>query len=177
VTLSITDTPSSGEASTSNTATFVVPVLADMPPCLQVTDPDAFRQLIFITSSDQDSRTFKVVSVADDCEPYPVPTSSAKQASQFVWSVYDTTRSPPAWLYPDNTTDSFTVSHSMFPNVRLNDAIEVRVEVRDKAVQKSYQTPGYSACSPDVDICCSGNVCSGDNSCIRWTTWSVYFTP
>jgi hypothetical protein len=181
VTLSIIDTvgSSGSDASTitkSEPTTFIVPVNEDTPPCLQRTDPDVDVQWILLGRRSDQSRTFRVLSVADDCEPYPLPAGSPNRAAQFVWSVYDSTQASPSWTYQTNTSDSFTVSQAMFPNARPGDTIELRVEVRDTKVQKNY--PLVQACSSDtVDICCGSSACSGINDCIRWTTWTVQFQP
>jgi hypothetical protein len=169
VTLTITD-----NGQLSNQDAFLVAVATDTPPCLQRTDPDVHAQTILLGATE--TRTLKVYSVADDCEPYPVPAGSPKQPTQFVWSIYDATQSSPKWVYQTNTTDSFTVSQSMFPNVRRGDTIEVRVEVRDERVRQQYLS-GISACDDKVDICCASNACTGLNDCIRWTTWTVFFEP
>jgi hypothetical protein len=186
VTLSITDTPPAGGSTTdvltSLPVTFSIPVAADTPPCLQRTDPDVHAQRILLSRSTDlgstyQSRTFKVLSVADDCEPYPVPAGSGKQQTQFVWSVYDATQATPSWVYQTDTSDSFTVSQALFPNALPGDTIKLRVEVRDAAVEKLYLN-GVSACPSDqTDICCGSSGCTGTNDCIRWTTWTVQFQP
>ena len=185
VSLSISDTPLGGSAAdalTSKTVSYVALVATDTPPCLQRTDPDVHAQRILLSRSTDlgttyQSRTFKVLSAADDCEPYPVPADSSKDATQFVWSVYDGTKATPTWVYQTDTTDSFTLSQATFPNARPGDTIKVRVEVRDAAVQRLY-SQGISACTSDqTDICCGANGCTGVNDCIRWTTWTVQFQP
>jgi hypothetical protein len=184
VSLSITDKPDNVAAQTSATTSFVALVSTDTPPCLQRTDPDVHAQVIMLMLSHSTdigapppSRTFKVLSAADDCEPYPVPANSSKNATQFVWSVYDGTKATPSWVYQTDTTDTFTVSQANFPNARPADAVKVRVEVRDANVQRLY-TQGIPACPSDqTDICCGPNGCTGTNDCIRWTTWTVQFQP
>jgi hypothetical protein len=178
VTLSITDTPpapdgGAADALSSNLAEFKIPVNVDTPPCLQQTDPDKYSLLTFLSRRLDDSRTFTVLSVADDCEPYP-PLRSSKQPAQFVWSVYDATSSSPKWVYQANTTNAFTVTSAMYPSTLPGDTIKVRVEVRDSAVPKLT-----SACPSDqTDICCGANACTGSsNDCVRWTTWTVGFQP
>lgn len=185
VTLTVSDTPAEGGTTfttTSKPATFDIPVSVDTPPCLQRTDPDVYAQRVLLSRSTDlgstyQSRTFKVLSAADDCEPYPVPASSGKQSTQFVWSIYDKTQLAPKWAPQTNTTDSFTVSQAMFPTARPGDTIQVRVEARDATVQKLYRS-GISACASDLtDICCGSGQCTGTNDCIRWTTWTVQFQP
>jgi hypothetical protein len=179
VTLSITDTTTS---STSDQAQFVIPVNVDTPPCLQRTDPDVYAQRILLSrnadlSGTYQSRTFKVLSVDDDCEPYPLPAGSTNPSSLFVWSVLDSTKSSPTWTYQTNDSDSFTLSQAQFPNARPGDTIQLRVEVRDSVVQKAYQAGG-SACAQDtVDICCGSSACGTPSDCVRWTTWVVQFQP
>ena len=180
VTLTITDTTTNAPPSTP--ASYLVNVATDTPPCLQQTDPDLHAQLIMLSTSKDlgatyTSRPFKVLSASDDCEPYPVPVGSSKQPTQFVWSIYDATQSPAKWVYPANTTDSLTISQSMFLKALPGDAIKVRVEARDAAVQKQYLS-GVSACSADTDVCCGASGCTGTpQDCIRWTTWTVSFEP
>jgi len=182
VTLLITDSTTS---LTSDLANFDVPVSVDTPPCLQRTDPDVYAQRILLSRSADlggtyQSRTFRVLSVADDCEPYPLPAGSTGTPSQFVWSVLDNTQASPAWTYQTNTSDSFTVSQSLFPNVRPGDTIELRVEVRDTVVQQKLKVSGglSQACTSDIDICCGGVACGTTNDlCVRWTTWTVQFQP
>jgi hypothetical protein len=178
VTLTITDASSVK----SVPATFEIPVDMDKPPCLQRTDPDVHAQRILLSRGTDlggtyESRTFKVLSVADDCEPYPLPAGSTNEPTQFVWSVLDSTQASATWVYQTNTSDSFTISQAQFPNARPGDTIRVRVEVRDTAVQKIYQSGG-SVCAQDtVDICCGSAACGTPNDCVRWTSWTVQFQP
>jgi hypothetical protein len=186
VTLSITDTatdPTSGSSSsaTSKTDTFSIPVDVDKPPCIKRTDPDVYAKRILISTSPDlggsyQSRTFKVLNVADDCEPYPLPAGSTHSPTQFVWWVLDSTQASPTWTRQTNTSDSFTVSQAMFPNARAGDTLELRVEAQDTPVQKSYQAGGH-VCAQDVDICCGSTACGTPNDCVRWTTWTVQFQP
>jgi hypothetical protein len=189
VSLSVTDTPVGGGAANpvkSPVVSLEIPVSVDKPPCLQRTDPDVRAQRILLARSPDlgstyQSRTFKVLSAADDCEPYPVPAGSTKQSAQFVWSVCKDPKSvcdEAQWLYQSDTSDSFTVSQAMFPSALPGDTIKVRVEVRDAAVQDLY-LKGVGACaSYQSDLCCGASACTGDsNECIRWTTWTVQFQP
>jgi len=187
VTMSIEDQPAgvTGDPLASDPVEFEIPVNIDMPPSLQRTDPEIFAQGIMLDTTSglgapYPTRTFKVLSVADDCEPYPVPDNSGKKPTQFLWSIYDydATRTTKIWVYQANTTDSFTISQAMFPNATKGDEIKVRVEVRDSNVVK-HLVPGVGACSSDdIDICCGASGCTGaDTDIIRWTTWTVYFGP
>jgi hypothetical protein len=171
VTLTITN-----DGKLSNQDAFLVNVASDTPPSLQRTEPDVHAQTIMLGPTE--TRTLKVYSVADDCEPYPVPAGSSKQPTHFVWSIsiYDPTQSSPKWVYQTNTTDSFTISQSMFPSVLCGDTIKVRVEVRDAAVEQQYLS-GVSACDERIDICCGASACTGVGDRIRWTTWTVFFVP
>jgi len=154
-----------------------IPVSAATPPCIQRTDPDVNSKLILLGCGTDvggtcQSRTFTVLSVKDDCEPYPLPAGSTHKATQFLWSVYDATQASPSWKYQTNTSDSFTVSQDMFPHARPGDTIELRLEVRDTKTSKTG-----ASCLDSVDICCGTSACSGTNDCIRWTTWTVQFQP
>jgi hypothetical protein len=183
VRLTITDTPpsgSTGDTLTSLEAVFIVNVATDTPPSLQQTDPDVHAQRILLARSSDlgstyQSRTFKVLSVKDDCEPYPVPAGSPKRPAQFVWSIKDETKTTSDWVYQTNTTDSFTVSQAMFSKALPGDTIKVRVEARDAVVQDLYLR-GISPCDLKTDICCGPNGCTGSDA-IRWTTWTVQFQP
>ena len=187
VTLSIDDTVvedgiATSTTTTSDPTTYQVPVNVDTPPCIQRTDPDVYAQRILLARSadlggSYQSRTFRVLSVADDCDPYPLPAGSSNSPAQFVWSVLDSTQPSPKWAYQTNTSDSFTVSQALFPNARPGDTIELRVEVRDAAVQAIYHSGGQACSSDTVDICCGASACGGTNDCIRWTTWTVQFQP
>lgn len=182
VSLSITDTPLSGGGAplTSPTVAFVALVAPDAPPCLRRTEPDVYAQRILLSRTSDlgttyESRTFTVLSAADDCSPYPATASAG--SAQFVWSVYDATKANPRWEYLASREDSLTVTQSMFLNALPGDVIKVRVEVRDAAVQELYKTPGYAACPDETDLCCGPGGCTGSNDCIRWTTWTVQFQP
>jgi len=179
VTLTLDDTPPGTSAKTSVDADpFVIPVADDMPPCLRRTDPDVYAQTILLSRSADlggyQSRTFKALSVDDDCEPYP-PASGSTGTAQFVWSVLDMTgqvdAGSRAWAVQTNSSDSLTLSQSQFPNARPGDTVKVRLEVRDAKVQSDYQDPRYSVCPDSTDIC------TGANNCVRWTTWTVQFQP
>jgi hypothetical protein len=182
VTLSIQDTaPGSSTPVTSTADPFVIPVDVDTPPCIKRTDPDVYAQRILLSRSTDlggtyQSRTFKVLNVADDCEPYPLPAGSTNASTRFVWSVLDSTQASPTWTYQTNTSDSFTVSQALFPNARPGDTVQLRVEARDTVVEKIYQAGGQ-ICAPDVDICCGSTACGTPNDCVRWTTWTVQFQP
>jgi hypothetical protein len=185
VTLSIADTPmtpaggTAGATLTSDPVPYVAMVATDAPPCLQSTDPDMHAQRILLSRSSDlgisyQSRTLKVYNAADDCEPFPNDDTSLQ--SWFVWSVYDPSSSS-GWVYQASTDSSYVVSQADYPKALPGDTIKVRVEVRDKAVQKLY-TSGISACASDqTNICCAGGTCTGSNDCIRWTTWTVQFQP
>jgi hypothetical protein len=186
VTLEIDDTvvTSNGSKTSSTTTqssptTYVASVLKNTPACIERTDPDATnaRRVLLSRSTDlggsYQSRTFQVFSVADDCEPYPPLAGSGKASAQFYWYVYDTTQSNPNWVRQYNTSNSFTVSQSMFPSALPGDSIELRLEVRD-----STSGPGESACSMAQDMCCASGTCTGAaGDCVRWTTWTVQFQP
>ena len=186
VTLSITDSVVSNGVTTKAIsdppASFVIPVNVDTPPCIQRTDPDVHAQRILLSRNadlggSYQSRTFRVLNAADDCEAFPLPAGSTNLPTQFVWSVLNTQASP-NWSYQTNTSDSFTVSQASFPNARPGDTIQVRVEARDTPVQKLYQAGGQVCSTDTVDICCGSVACSGSpNDCIRWTTWTVQFQP
>jgi hypothetical protein len=185
VKLTITDTFVVNSASTSvssDPATFVIPVNKDTPPCLQRTDPDVDAKRILLSrnaglSGTYQSRTFQVLSVDDDCEPYPLPAGSTNPSSQFVWSVLDSTQASPTWTYPTNNSDSFTISQAQFPNARPGDTIQLRVEVRDTFVQDHYSRSGPPCAQDTVDICCGSSACGTPTDCVRWTTWMVQFQP
>jgi hypothetical protein len=166
----------------SNLASFALSVSVDTPPCLQRTDPDVYARRILLSRSADlggtyQSRTFRVLSVADDCEPFPLPAGSTGTPTQFVWSVLDNTQAAPTWTYQTNTTESFTISQSMFPNARPGDTVELRVEVRDTLVQQLYRSGGQVCDKDTVDICCGSIGCGTSNDCVRWTTWTVQFQP
>jgi hypothetical protein len=177
VTLTITDTPKGGQPTVSTPATFTVPVAEDAPPCLQLTEPGVYAKEILLRRSTYESRTLKVLSVHDDCEPYP--GLNGKQA-KFVWSWLDQSQAPAQWVYQADTkttsdASTFPVSPATFPNALPADSIKVRVEVRDAAVQQQY-LQGHPACSSDqTEICRQPN--DNDSECVRWTTWTVRFQP
>lgn len=171
----------------SDPVQFVVHVATDAPPCLRLSDPDVYAKLTFLSGSSggngvtttYQSRTFKALTVADDCEPYPMVSGSTGQ-TQFVWSVYDPTNAStgsPGWVLQADTSESFTISQAQFPNARPGDAIKVRLEVRDTAVQQIYRAGGSACSDKTLDICCGPNGCTGTNDCVRWTTWTVQFQP
>jgi hypothetical protein len=186
VTLRINDTytvKDSTASTLSEVASFVVSVRGDMPPCLRRTDPDQYSQLILLsTGSDlggtYETRTFTVLNVDDDCEPYPLPSGSTHSPTQFVWSVRDDTKASPTWTYQNTSSNAFTVSQAQFPNARPGDTIELRVEVRDSAVQKFYQSGGQVCPMDTTNFCCGSTPCgTTSNDCLRWTTWTVQFLP
>jgi hypothetical protein len=180
VRLTVTDKPDPTSISTKDTSDpFVIPVSEDTPPCIRRSDPDAYAQLALLSRGSDQSRTFKALSVDDDCEPYPAVAGS-KGATQFAWSVLDLTQpgssGDATWVPQIDTGDSFTVSPAEFPNARPGDSIKVRLEVRDSAVQEFYRKKGV-VCPDSIDICCGPGACSGTNDCVRWTTWTVQFLP
>jgi hypothetical protein len=179
VTFSITDSV----VQNGSTATFDIPVAADTPPCLQRTDPDDLAQLILVSSSPgldgtYQSRLLTVMSVKDDCEPFPQATASTMPETQFVWSVFDATQAKPSWVRQTNTSNIFRVSQDVFLNARPGDSVRVRAEVRDSAVQQFYQSGGTVCSMVTTDRCCGNNIpCGKPDDCVRWTTWTVQFLP
>jgi hypothetical protein len=170
VSLTIDDTIDPTQKTSGKSADYVIHVDLDRPPCLRRTEPDIYAHWILPSSS----YTFKALSVDDDCEPYP-QVSGSRGPTQFVWSVLDTTNGGTAgWVRQTESSDSFTISKSKFPNARPGDTIRVRLEVRDTPVQQSYQTGG-KVCD-EIDQCCGPQGC-GANECVRWTTWTVQFQP
>jgi hypothetical protein len=187
VTLRIEDTPPGTTAATPAQADpFVIPVRDDTPPCILRTEPEVYAQRILLSrgtdlGGSYQSRTFKALSVDDDCEPYPMVTGSTG-STYFAWSVMDMTRPSDAgaasWVPQTDNTASFTVSQAQFPNARPGDAVKVRLEVRDTRVVSDYQDPSYSPCHDLPDICRdSSSSSTGAKDCVRWTTWTVQFQP
>jgi hypothetical protein len=177
ITLTLVDSADS-PPTTSVADPFMVVVNGDAPPCIRRTEPDVLAQYTMLSRGElggsYQSRTFKALSVDDDCEPYPA-LSNSTGSTQFVWSVRDATRpsdaGPPRWTPQTITGDSFTVVQGQFPDARPGDEIKVRLEVRDSAVQRMYSDPNYSVCDESTDICVDAN------NCVRWTTWTVRFQP
>ena len=176
VSLEIVDNTDSSAPSKTMSEPFVIPVAKDVPPCIRRSDPGVNAQRILL-SGDQ-SRAVSVLSADDDCEPYPGVAGSTG-TTQFVWSVLDPTSGTTAtWAPQTNTSPSFTVSQSQFPNARPGDTIKVRLEVRDTLVQSDYGTIkdyGNTICPDSTDICCGPGGCPSANACVRWTTWTVEF--
>lgn len=176
VTLSITDTPlfsGGGGPLTSAPVTFVAQVAADRPAYLRRTAPEWDAQVIVLSSSADDSRTFEVTSVDDDCEPIPAPVG--KKEARLRWSIWDGTQLNPKWDYQASSSKTFAISRARFPNALPGDTVKIRVEVRDTAADNLYQTPGYSPCPEQTDICCEGGDCTAAPPPVRWTTWTVLF--
>jgi len=182
VSLTIDDVLDKTQTTSGTSPDFVIPVGEDSPPCIRRTDPDVHAQRIMLSrgsdlvGSDQ-SRTFKAMSVDDDCEPFPTVSGSIAPA-QFVWSVLDDTGSGAGnWVRQTDSSESFTVSQAKFPNARPGDTVKIRLEVRDTPVQQTYQSGGV-VCADTTDLCCGPKGCSGTaNDCVRWTTWTVQFQP
>jgi len=176
VTLSITDTPLSGVGGgplTSEPVTFVAKVAADRPAWLLRTDPAWDAQHVLLGSNE--SRTFAVSSVDDDCEPIPAPVG--KKEARLVWSIWDPTGTVPQWVYLATSSRSLEVTQEWFPNRALGDTGKIRVEVLDAAAETLYKTPGYSPCLEETDICCEAGNCTDSPPHVRWTTWTVHFQP
>jgi hypothetical protein len=183
VTLTISDSADTTLAP-STSEPYVIGIALDSPPCIRRSEPGLYDQLVLLSRGSDlgggaQSRTFKALSVADDCEPFP-RVSGSKASTQFVWSVLDMTQpsssGEPHWDAQTDTGDSFTVSPEQFSNARPGDTIKVRLEVRDAAVREFYGRKGV-VCPDSTDICCGSAGCTGMNDCIRWTTWTVQFLP
>jgi hypothetical protein len=168
----------------STSPPFVIGIDVDTPPCMRRSEPGLYNQLVLLSRGSDiggsaQSRTFKALSVADDCEPYP-KVAGSKGSTQFVWSVLDpahpSSSGEGGWDLQTDTADSFTVSPEQFSNARPGDTIKVRLEVRDAAVQEFYRNRG-TVCPVSSDICCGPSGCTGTNDCVRWTTWTVQFLP
>jgi len=179
VTLTIDDKVLVGKTNVttrSTPASLVVSVANDTPPCLKRTDPpiDARVALLPVCHPGVpcESRTFKALLVADDCEPYPVPSGSGKSPTEFIWWVYDSTKSDPAWVRQVNSSESYILSQIQFGNARPGDTIKLRLEVRD-----SNYRPSSSTCSLNKDVCYEADAGAGTGDCVRWTTWTVQFQP
>lgn len=182
--LTVTDSPAGSAVRTSSApASLRITVQEDMPACLLRSSPELSAKWILLARSSSlgakyESRTFTVLSVADDCEPFPPRTDTSKeQQATFVWSVKDGTQGKTTWEVQANptNTNTFIIDQQSFPNARPGDTIGLRVEARDTPAQTLMAGP---ACAdPATDICCGPNGCTGVNDCIRWTTWTVQFQP
>lgn len=172
VTVKVTD--SSGATGSDS---FIVHVNHDTPPCIERTDPDVRAQMIVVSRATDlggayESRSFQVLNVADDGQPFPVPADSMQRPTQFIWSVFDPKSASPVWVRQTITSSTFILSQSMFPDALPGDTVRLRLEVQDSVNQRAVVD-----CPGDPDICCANNTCGGDNECIRSTTWTVLFQP
>jgi hypothetical protein len=138
----------------------------DLPPCLKTTDPLVLQPLVLVPSGGK--RTFEVLSVDDDGEPFPTP-ASALGPPIFVWSRADDGKA--MVRLGGNNAPSLPVSEGLFDVVRPGDQLRVRVEVRDRLREEQLQQRlAQPPCPEEMDVC-------QVDGCLRWTTWKVQFFP
>lgn len=149
-------------------------VAPDRPPCLQLSDPAVFQNLVLIPSGTR--RTFAGASVSDDGEPYPGPGENGQ--TMFIWSVSRTDGATlTSWEQFASHAPTFDVSEVLFGNPRPGDQFKVRLEVRDTLLNDQLGTGAVQpACMPREPVCNDKKARNGAD-CIRWSTWTVQFHP
>jgi hypothetical protein len=147
----------------------------DRPPCLELTDPALYQNVVLIPSGTK--RSFSVSSVRDDGEPYPGPGENGR--ASFVWSIFRPGPTPGAPVEMDRFSTmapTFEVAEFLFGNPRPGDQFQVRVEVWDKASKSTLGTTSDLPCPIGQAVCRDMNGKDG-SACVRWTTWTVQFHP
>jgi hypothetical protein len=137
----------------------------DQPACLQLTDPPLRQDLVLIRAGS--SRTFEVLSVSDDGEPYPGPGENG--LPNFWWTIPPLQPGQPARMAKAGA--GFEIGESLFGNPRFGDQFNVRVEVRDKHFEEILDKTATAPCAEIEPTCVD------KNGCVRWTTWRVQFFP
>jgi hypothetical protein len=148
----------SDQTGTSQPTSLSFVVDPDEPPCLGTTDP-AFTSPLLSESVD-DMVVFNVVTVTDDLDPYPDP-SSPLDIAHFTW--LESTNGAPFAPFSDD-----------FPRAplgagRLGDVVRVRLEIRDRDTDRSAKE--FLACG-DADVCFTGAESDG---CFQRVTWTVSY--
>jgi hypothetical protein len=149
----------------SETQEQLLAIEEDRPACLELSSPPLRQELVLIRS--RETRTFEVLSVNDDGEPYPGPGENG--APSFWWTLSPLEAGRPARTLKGGA--SFEVGESLFGTPRFGDQFTVRVEVRDRHFESALDRTISAPC-PD-----SESTCVDKDGCMRWTTWKVQFFP
>jgi len=132
------------------TATKMLTVVADAPPCILVTSPDATTDNHYLLFRDGGARSFAVIRAYDDLDPYP------DGAAHFAWS-FGPSGSAPASVAGHDLPDFAIDPAAYLPG----DVLVLRVEVSDRQ-QRTLP------CAPDQPRCSIGG-----NSCLQRESWEV----
>ena len=141
------------------TQTQAIVVDTDHPPCIALTSPAADPVHRFALTRDDGPRTFALLSVTDDLDPYPTPPDAPDYlgAPSFTWQLGDPASGGQLVPLPGGGPE-VTIDPA---NYAPGDDLSLRVEVADR---QDRTLP----CSADQPTCSIG----GD-ACLQRVTWEV----
>jgi hypothetical protein len=145
------------------TASLILPVMEDAPPCIEVSDPSAETSAVVMAVTDP-ARRFEVRRVKDDGHPYPAGPRGGTTFHWFTASEDKPFRHELGYDFP-----TFEVGAARFDDARPGSWYRVRVEVRDPLREE----PGELA---RLEATCQGSrLCEAPVGCVRSITWNVRF--
>jgi len=148
-----------GPALTSAPQSLTLVVAPDALPCLGETSPPLPMAGGMLLSAPDEDRTFQVLAVQDDGDPFQVSTGGT---TSFRWSVTDpnlvTTIAPPSF------TSFFPLRGDLF---HVGDTVYVRLDIKDRG----SDTRSLATCH-DTDAFCEDPMRPG---CLQRVTWKVVY--
>jgi len=144
----------------SLTDDVLIPVVADAPPCLSLSEPEAIPDAPYVLLGDAGPRTFSVLRVVDELDPFPEPATP--QADDVAVARF-------RWLLagPDGNFDvvgeGADASFALDPaDYAPGDVVDLRVEVLDR-VERTLP------CAEEQATCSIGD----DPACLQRVTWKA----
>jgi len=148
-----------GPALASAPQSLTLVVAPDALPCLGETSPALPTAGGMLLSAPDEDRTFQVLAVQDDGDPFPSATGGT---TSFRWSVTDpalvTTIAPPSF------TATYWLRAGLF---QVGDTVYVRLDIKDRG----SETRTLATCH-DTDPFCEDPLRPG---CLQRVTWKVVY--
>lgn len=147
------------DAGAKTTVTETIVIGEDQPPCIAQTSPDAAPDVVYVVDATGAPRTFAILAVDDELDPYPPRATDGDQGvATFSWQVASPVTGGELVPVAGHAGADLTVDPAIFSP---GDRLSLRVEVRDRA---------------DSDILCPADepTCSWANDgCLQRVTWEV----
>ena len=135
-----------------NSTDKVIQVDDDRPPCIGATSPAAGEPGRFVIERADGPRTFSVLTVVDDLDPYPLPVDAVEYLgeSEFAWQIASPDTGGALVPVTGATAAELTLDPASYAP---GDLIDLRVEVADRRARVLPCDPSEPTCSATGDSC------------------------
>ncbi len=135
-----------------STADKAIEVDDDQPPCIGTTEPAAGQAGRFVIERADGARTFSVLTVVDDLDPYPLPVTAEPflGESEFAWQMASPDTGGQLVPVAGATAAELTIDPTGYAP---GDLIDLRVEVADRRERVLPCDPSEPTCSATGDSC------------------------